>query len=135
MFYILCRILCDTLYTVCQKDYCKSTSREAAHRSLIKFTPGINFTISPTFHAKLLHTHTDPKSTKRQSIHQCLLELLVSVHVKAAHKMLMKLTPGVNFINDLHTAFALVDPESVKITVKSSVSFYAFGIYERKSCM
>ncbi len=41
---------------------------------------------------------------------------------------------GVNFINVPHTAFALVDPESVKITVKSSVSFYAFGIYKPKSC-
>jgi len=41
---------------------------------------------------------------------------------------------GVNFINILCTAFALVDPKSVKNTVKSSVSFYAFGINERKSC-
>jgi len=40
----------------------------------------------------------------------------------------------VNFINVLRTAFVLVDPKSVKNTVKSSVSFYAFGIYERKSC-
>jgi len=43
-------------------------------------------------------------------------------------------TTGVNFINILCTAFALIDPESVKNTVKSSVSFYAFGIYKRKSC-
>jgi len=35
---------------------------------------------------------------------------------------------GVNFTNVLHEAFTLVDPESVKNTVKSSVSFYAFGI-------
>jgi len=41
---------------------------------------------------------------------------------------------GVNFTNVLRTAFALVDPESVKNTVKSSVSFYTFGINERKSC-
>ncbi len=34
---------------------------------------------------------------------------------------------GVNFINVLYTAFTLVDPESVKNTVKSSVSFDAFG--------
>jgi len=46
----------------------------------------------------------------------------------------MKLTTGVNFINVLHTAFALVDPKSEKNTAESSVSFYAFGIYERKSC-
>jgi len=42
--------------------------------------------------------------------------------------------PGVNFINILRAAFTLVDPKSVKNTVKSSVSFYAFGIYVRKSC-
>ncbi len=42
---------------------------------------------------------------------------------------------GVNFINVLHTAFTLVDPKSIKHTVKSSVTFYTFGIYERKSCM
>ncbi len=41
---------------------------------------------------------------------------------------------GLNFINVLRTAFGLVDPESVKNTPKSSVSFYALGIYERKSC-
>jgi len=41
--------------------------------------------------------------------------------------------PGVNFINVLCTAFVLVDPESIKNTVKASVSFYAFRIYERKS--
>ena len=46
----------------------------------------------------------------------------------------MKLTPGLNFINILRTAFTLVDPKSVKNTLKSSVSFYAFGIYVRKSC-
>ncbi len=42
--------------------------------------------------------------------------------------------PGVDFINVLRAAFAPVDPKSVKNTVKSSVTFYAFGIYERKSC-
>jgi len=53
---------------------------------------------------------------------------------KRVHKMLMELTTGVNFTNVLRTAFALVDPKSVKNTVKSSVTFYAFGIYECKSC-
>jgi len=42
---------------------------------------------------------------------------------------------GVNFINILQAAFMLVDPESVKNTVKSSVSIYAFGICAPKSCM
>jgi len=36
----------------------------------------------------------------------------------------MKLTSSVNFINILRTALALVDPESVKNTVKSSVSLF-----------
>jgi len=53
--------------------------------------------------------------------------------VKAVWKMLMKLSPGVNFINILRTAFALSDPKSIKNTVDSSVSFYAFGIYKVKS--
>jgi len=60
--------------------------------------------------------------------------LLGSTYVKTTSKTLMIFTPGVNFINVLRTAFALVDPKSVKNTVKSSVTFYAFGIYERKSC-
>ncbi len=42
---------------------------------------------------------------------------------------------GLNSINVLRTAFALVDPKSVKNTFKSSVCFYAFRIYEHKSCM
>jgi len=31
--------------------------------------------------------------------------------------MLIKLTPGVNFINIIHTAFTRADPKSVKKTV------------------
>ncbi len=42
---------------------------------------------------------------------------------------------SVNFTNVLHVAFTLIDPKSVKNTVKSSVSFYAFGICKHKSCM
>jgi len=45
-----------------------------------------------------------------------------------------RVKPGVDSTNVLHEAFMLVDPESVKNTVKSSVSFYAFGICERISC-
>ncbi len=48
--------------------------------------------------------------------------------------MLNKRDIKVNFINVLRTAFTLVDPESVKNTVKSSVYFYAFEIIVRKSC-
>ena len=42
--------------------------------------------------------------------------------------------PGVNFTDVLQTALKLIDPESVKNTVKSLVSFYAFGICGCKSC-
>ncbi len=37
------------------------------------------------------------------------------------------MTTGVNFINILCTAFALVDPKSIKNTVKSSVPFMLLG--------
>jgi hypothetical protein len=40
---------------------------------------------------------------------------------KAREKMLLKLTPRLNFINGLRTAFMLVEPKSVKKTVKSTV--------------
>jgi len=43
-------------------------------------------------------------------------------------------SPCVNFTNVLCAAFMLVVPKSVKNTVKSSVSFYAFGICTHKSC-
>ncbi len=43
--------------------------------------------------------------------------------------------PGVDFINAQRTAFTLVDPKNAKNTVKSSVSFYAFRISKRQSCM
>jgi len=47
--------------------------------------------------------------------------------------MLVKLSLGVNFTNIL-SSFCTVDPESLKNTVKSSVSFYTFGLCARKSC-
>ncbi len=44
------------------------------------------------------------------------------------------ITPGVNFTNVSHAAFTLVVPKSIKNAVKSSVSLYAFKIFEHKSC-
>jgi len=44
------------------------------------------------------------------------------------------LRSGLNFINVLRTAFTLTDPESVKRYLWLNCIFYAFGIYERKSC-
>jgi len=53
---------------------------------------------------------------------------------KATCKMLIKSAPGHNFINILLKAFTPTDPKCVKMTVKLSIFFYAFGIYKRKSC-
>ncbi len=89
------------------------------------------------FHQRFTYSfcaRRDPESVRTQSSDQYLFTLLGSTSVKAVRRTLMKLSPGVHFINILCTAFALVDPKSIKNTVKSSMSFYAFGIYERKSC-
>jgi len=47
--------------------------------------------------------------------------------------MLVKATPGVNFFNLLPAAFMRTDPKCTKKTVKSPVSFWAFGTYGRNS--
>ncbi len=46
---------------------------------------------------------------------------------KRAHKILMKLTPVVNFTNVLRTAFTLVDLKSVKIPVSHWYLFTLSG--------
>ncbi len=46
---------------------------------------------------------------------------------KAARRTLMKLTPGLNFINVLHTAFTHVDPESVRIQSNPQYLFTLLG--------
>jgi len=56
----------------------------------------------------------DPKSAKRLSSHWCLFALLGSTLPKAAHKTLVKLATGVNFINILQAAFTHADPKSKK---------------------
>ena len=52
--------------------------------------------MSTTFYKQLLQTHII-SALKRQSSHQCLFALLGSGLVKAAIKMLVKLTPAVFF--------------------------------------
>jgi len=59
----------------------------------MKLTPGVDLAnISQT-----AFTCADPKSTKKQSSHQCLFALLGSAHVKAARKTLVKLIPVCQF--------------------------------------
>ncbi len=52
---------------------------------------------------------------------------------KAARKVLVKLTPGFNFINILRTTFTLVDPESVKNTVSHKYLFTPLGSTSAKA--
>jgi hypothetical protein len=53
--------------------------------------------ILPTFYVQLLHMQI-PKAQKIQSSCQSLFALLGSAHIKAASKMLVKLTPGQQLI-------------------------------------
>jgi hypothetical protein len=61
-----------------------------------------------------MFTHKDPKIVKIQSSFQYLLRFLRFACLKAARKMLLKLTPGVNFINVLEAAFMRTDLECTK---------------------
>jgi len=52
-------------------------------------------------HSTSSFTRADPKSTKRLDELTVFFALLGSVSAKAVHRMLVKLTPGLNFINIL----------------------------------
>jgi len=57
------------------------------------------------------------RSQKRKKIqlsHKYLFTVLGSACVKTVYRTLMKLSPGVNFINVLQAAFTHADPESEK---------------------
>jgi len=103
-----------------EKDQCKSTCIKAACKLLMKLIPGADFT-------SVLCKKTDGLAV--------FFVLFGSVHIKAVHKTLVKLTPGVNFINIFTCSFYTGSSPKCKNSVKSSESFYAFGIYVRKSCM
>jgi hypothetical protein len=61
--------------------------------------------ISPTFYALIFHTKVHSKPNSKQRKNFC---------TKCAHKMLMKLTQGVNFTNILCAAFIHADPKCAK---------------------
>ena len=65
----------------------------------------------------------------------CLLLPGLSCPPKNYFQNLNTMGSGVDFINILQAAFACADPESEKNSVKSSVSFHAFGIFSHKSCL
>jgi len=69
--------------------------------------------ISPTF-LRAAFTPVAPQSVRTQSSRQYLFTLLVSTCVKAVRRMLMKLSPGLDFTNILCSAFMPVASESKK---------------------
>jgi hypothetical protein len=68
-----------------------------------------------------------PRATteKKSRLQRCPLRVEVKVNCILYSSVTQP--PGLNFINILRTAVTLVDPESVKNTVKSSVSFSLSG--------
>jgi len=66
--------------------------------------------------------HSDEEKRKKiQFSHQCLFTLLGSTSVKAVHRTLMKLSPGVHFTNILQAAFMSTDLKCAKNAVKPLV--------------
>ncbi len=63
------------------------------------------------------------------------LDWVIKYYWLSLQSNLLSMTPGVNFTYVLCTAFILLDPESIKNTIKSSVSLNAFRIFKCKSCM
>jgi hypothetical protein len=58
-----------------------------------------------------------------------------STGAKAAHKMLVKLTTGVNFTNILHKAFTRSDPKSAKETDSLTLFFAQLGSARAKAAL
>ncbi len=75
------------------------------------FKSGVNFT--NVFLRSFLGERRGQKRKKDSEV-VILFTLLGTTRVKAVLRTLMKLSPGVDFINVIRTAFTLVDPKSVK---------------------
>ncbi len=82
--------------------------------------------ISSMFFVQLLRSQI-LNAQKRQSSQQCHLALLGPTGVKAVHRVLMKLTPGVHFTNILWAAFTHSDLKSAKKTDSLTVFFALLG--------
>jgi len=72
---------------------------------------------SSTFYKQLLHQYSFTKKFQSQTV----------IREKGKLKMLMKLTPGVNFVNFLLAAFMHADPKFAKKTGNMSVFFVLLG--------
>jgi len=76
--------------------------------------------ISSTFYEHIFRQYFGAKNYKAEMF-AFETQRQKDIGKKIASKMLMKLTPGLNFINILCTAFTHVEPKTVKKTVKLSV--------------
>ncbi len=85
----------SNFYALCYK----STGAKGAHRTKIKLRSEFDFTniLCAAYHRR----QKIPKMQKKTDSLTLFFALMGSVHVKAAHKILVKLTPVVNFINIL----------------------------------
>ncbi len=78
--------------------------------------------ISSTFYVPIICTNI-----VSAAFSSYILALVKNLYKKWARIMLMKLTPGLNFINVLLTAFTLADPKSVKKIDNLTVFFTLLG--------
>jgi len=72
-------------------------------------------------------TPADTESTKKTDNWPVFCALLGSACVKAAHRMLMKLTPGGRFIHHFKQSFNTPRSQKHKNTIKPSVFFVLLG--------
>jgi len=76
--------------------------------------------ISPTFSTAI--KHSDPKSTKNTIMRSVFFALLGSAPVKAAHNMLVKLTPGRERKVEERGRERKVRKRGIKVEVRERVS-------------
>jgi hypothetical protein len=78
----------------------------------VKLKPRIDFAniLTQSFYTPKSQKHN---KTVKQSV---FFSFLGSLHAKAWHKMLVNLTPRLNFIKVLCTSFTRADPKSIKYT-------------------
>ncbi len=104
-----------------------SMSAKAVRKTLMKLTPGVDFTdiFTRSFCASRSRKHekTDDLTA--------LLMLLGYVHVKAVHRML-KLSPGIYFLNMFMNSFYLCRSQKPKDSQVSSVFLRFLDLHAQK---
>ena len=95
-----------------------------------ELSTGVNFTniLCTPF------TLVDLECVKKIENLTVLFVLLGSEHIKAVHRMLMKLSPVVDFCNIFTHSHWVGRSQKCKNTDNLTVFFYAFGLFSHKSC-